>query len=325
MGGIVMDTASHLLLGVTLAGLAHVSPTVAENPLLAQAVMIGTVIGSHAPDFDTLVRMRGMATYIRYHRGITHSIPALFLWPAAISLPLVWAYGLQEHALTLYVWTWVAVVFHVFLDMLNSYGVQSIRPFSRKWVHLDVLAICEPPLLLLHAAAAIWWIGFAGDPARIFPAAYALTLMYIAVRAWQHRQLVRDVQDSLGVAGICHVTPSFHPFHWRFVVETEHCFYTGKIMDRRILLEEIYSKEKSNEIIQATMGSDGVRAFLGFAQRIHVTWKELHDGYEVKWSDVRFWYDRNLPFGVDVRLDRNLNVVTHKLGWRKKAWDPPFV
>jgi inner membrane protein len=321
----MMDTASHLLLGVTMGGLAHVSPAVAENPLLAQAVMIGTLIGSHAPDFDTLVRVRGITTYIRYHRGITHSIPALFLWPAAISLPLVWAYGLQNHALLLYVWTWVAVVFHVFLDMLNSYGVQCIRPFSRKWVHLDVLAIFEPPLFLLHAAATIWWYGFAGDPTRIFPAVYALTLLYIAVRAWQHRQLVRDVLDSLGVVGICHVTPSFHPFHWRFVVETEHCFYTGKIVYRRILLEEIYSKEKSNEIIQATMGIDGVRAFLGFAQRIHVTWKELHDGYEVKWSDVRFWYDRNLPFGVDVRLDRNLNVVTHKLGWRKKAWDPPFV
>ncbi|WP_289137969.1 hypothetical protein [uncultured Brevibacillus sp.] len=76
---------------------------------------------------------------------------------------------------------------------------------------------------------------------------------------------------------------------------------------------------------KATVGVDGVRTFLGFAQRIHVTWKESQDGYEVVWSDVRFCYNRKLPFGVDVRLDRDLNVVHHQLGWRKKAWAPPFV
>ncbi|WP_231506424.1 hypothetical protein [Paenibacillus sp. UNC451MF] len=45
----------------------------------------------------------------------------------------------------------------------------------------------------------------------------------------------------------------------------------------------------------------------------------------MKWRDVRFWYNHRLPFGVDVQLDRNLNVVDHSLGWWKKAWDPPFV
>jgi inner membrane protein len=320
-----MDTASHLLLGITLAGLAHVTPAIAENPALAQAVMIGTLIGSHAPDFDTAVRVRGISTYIRYHRGITHSIPALFIWPAVISLPVMWMYGLEDHGLLLYGWTWFAVVLHVLLDMLNSYGVQCIRPFSKKWVHFDILAIFEPFLFLLHGVAAVWWLAFGGQPQLLFPIVYGVSGLYIAVRAYQHRRLVRKVVGMLGVEGICHVTPSFHPFHWRFVVEAEDCFYTGKIDYSRILLEETYSKEKSNQIIQATMGVDGVRAFLGFAQRVHVTWKEIHDGYEVKWSDVRFWYDRKLPFGVDVQLDRNLNVVTHKLGWRKKAWDPPFV
>lgn len=75
-----MDTGSHLLLGVTLGGLAHLSPGVASDPVLAQAVMAATVIGSNAPDFDTVVRVKGQTTYIRYHRGVTHSIPALFLW-----------------------------------------------------------------------------------------------------------------------------------------------------------------------------------------------------------------------------------------------------
>lgn len=320
-----MDTGSHLLLGVTLAGLAHVTPVVAQDPALAHALMIATVVGSHAPDFDTVARLRGISFYIRFHRGITHSIPALFLWPIAISLPLAWAFGLIEHLGVLYLWTMLAVVFHVFLDMLNAYGVQCARPINRRWVHLDVLAIFEPFLFAVHAVAAVWWLAFGGEAQILFPAAYGITLLYIAVRAWQHMRLIRRVTTALDTSGVCHVIPSFHPFHWRFVVETEQFFYTGKIEYSHVMLEDLYPKQLSDAIIQATVGVDGVRAFLGFAQRIHVTWKEIQDGYEVTWSDVRFWYDRKLPFGVDVRLDRDLNVVNHRLGWRKKAWDPPFV
>ncbi|QQE73675.1 metal-dependent hydrolase [Brevibacillus composti] len=320
-----MDTGSHLLLGVTLGGLAHLSPGVAGDPALAQAVMIAAVVGSHAPDFDTVVRVRGATAYIRYHRGVTHSIPALFLWPGVIALAVAAGCGVWEQLGVLYLWSFAAVVFHVFLDMLNTYGVQCLRPFSRRWVHLDILAIFEPFLFVLHAAAVVWWLFFGGKPGTICAAAYLLSAGYIGLRACQHQWLIRQVQRQLGVAGICHVIPSFHPFLWRFVVETDRQFYTGKVEYGRVCLEDLYQKERESDIIRATMGVDGVRAFLGFAQRIHVTCKELQDGYEVIWSDVRFWYDSQLPFGVDVRLDRKLNVVSLKLGWRKKAWSPPFV
>lgn len=320
-----MDTGSHLLLGVTLAGLAHATGLVGNDTAVNQALMIATVVGSHAPDFDTAARLRGITSYIRFHRGVTHSIPALFLWPLVISLPLAWGFDVMGQLGLLYFWTWIAVVFHVFLDMLNAYGVQCIRPLNRRWVHMDVLAIFEPFLFALHSVAAVWWLAFGGEAAILFPAAYGVTLLYIGVRSWQHERLVKRVAAALETKGVCHVIPSFHPFHWRFVVETAEQFYTGKIEYAQVILQEVYPKQQRDDIIQATVGVDGVRAFLGFAQRIHVTWKECHDGYEVVWSDVRFWYNRKLPFGVDVRLDRELNVVHHRLGWRKKAWDPPFV
>lgn len=325
-----MDTASHLLFGATLAGLAQIDPAVGHNPALVQAVMAGTIIGSHAPDFDTFVRLKGYSAYIRHHRGITHSIPALFLWPAVIALPVAYGFHVSEHFFLLYVWIWLSVWFHVFLDMFNTYGVQSLRPFTRKWVHLDILAIFEPFLFVLHGfGLGMWWVSRT-DPGHMFAWIYGITLGYIGIRALHHQQLVDRVRKRLGLQqteGTCHVLPTFHWFHWRFVVETEHRFYTGKIEHRKIILDETYDKDReaNSQVIQATLDTDGVRAFLGFAQRIHVTCREIKDGYEVKWSDVRFWYNRQLPFGVDVQLDKNLNVVSHSLGWRKKMWDPPFV
>jgi inner membrane protein len=320
-----MDTVTHLMLGATLAGLSYVDPAVAHNANLAQAVLMGTLIGSHAPDLDSVIRVKGFASYIKFHRGITHSVPALFVWPAIITMLLGNGFGLLVHWPVLFIWTFLAVAFHVFLDTMNSYGVQSARPFSKQWVHWDILAIFEPFLFLLHGTGLMMWLWLGYDPARLFPWIYTITFGYISLRSYQHRILMKRVSKTIAGTRICHVFPGFRWFHWSFVAELEDCYYTGKIVYHKLFIEEVYPKEERNAIIRATMGVDGVRAFLGFAQRIHVTCKKVKDGYEVSWSDVRFFQNRKLPFGVDVRLDQDMKVVSQKLGWRKKAWEPPFV
>jgi len=46
-----MDTGTHFAMGIGLFGLAHLDPAVASHPVTAQAVLLGTVLGSQAPDF----------------------------------------------------------------------------------------------------------------------------------------------------------------------------------------------------------------------------------------------------------------------------------
>lgn len=320
-----MDTGSHLLFGVTLAGLAHVDPAIAQNPVLASAILTGTLIGSHAPDFDTVVRLKGFSSYVRFHRGVTHSVPALLIWPLIISLPIAFLFHVMDDWSTLYLWSFIAVFFHVFLDSLNLYGVQSLRPFTKEWIHLDILAIFEPFLFFIHLLGTMLWIVYGINPGVLFTYVYVITFGYIGIRYVQHDLLMKKAMKAVGIKGVCHVFPSFHWFHWKYVIETEDQFLTGKIEYDKVISEDTYRKDEKNPVIEATLKTDGVRAFLGFAQRIHVTYKELQDGYEVHWSDVRFWHNRHLAFGVDVHLDRDLNVVKQKFGWRKKVWELPFV
>ncbi|MEC0228379.1 metal-dependent hydrolase [Paenibacillus alba] len=331
-----MDTGSHLLFGVSLAGLACLEPAVVQNPDLAHAILAGTLIGSHAPDFDTLARLKGYATYLRVHRGITHSLPALFIWPVLISVPLAAMFGVWEHLISLYLWTFAAVVFHVFLDLFNVYGVQCFRPLSAKWFHLDTLCLYEPFLFALHTLGILVWLFVWGGSGgshigEMFGLIYGASFFYIAIRASQRKRLIESVKNELKLSdAICHLIPSLSWFHWQFVVEGDMRFYLGEIREGRIQVQEEYSKAEytnadTHPIVQATMGTDGVRAFLHFAQRIHVSWSEKSDGYEVQWRDVRFWYKRKLSFGVNVHLDRDMNVVSDTLGWDKKAWDPPYV
>lgn len=320
-----MDTGSHLLIGATLAGLAFLDPAVAQQSELAQAVLVGTLIGSHAPDFDTVTRLKGYAHYVRFHRGITHSLPAMLVWPALIAFPLAMAFGVMDSAASLYFWTMLAVMLHVVLDLFNAYGVQCLRPFSQKWHHLDILALYEPFLFVLHVAGLAVWMFAGAAPGPLFLTVYLLSFVYIAVRGFHHHAMVKKVYACLQQEGVCHVLPGLHWFRWQFVLETEDHFYTGKIRYGRVILQDIYRKGEQHPAAEATLGTDGVRAFLHFAQRVHVKILEKQDGYLVQWRDVRFWYDHKLPFGVDVKLDRNMKVLRESLGWTKKAWDPPYV
>lgn len=320
-----MDTGSHLLFGLTLAGLAYLDPAVSQNPEVAQAVMVGTLLGSHAPDFDTLVRLRGFSFYVRHHRGITHSIPALFIWPLMITLPLLYVFGMVEYWFVLYFWTFLSIFLHVFLDALNTYGVQCLRPIIKKWIHLDILNLFEPILFFLHAMGTVLWLFFHFDPISVFPAIYCISILYVIIRFIQHYFLIHKLMKMVGLPGTYHLFPSFHWFHWRFVVESEESFYVGTLEYGRVFVKDVISNEGKNPVIEATKSVDGVRAFLEFAQRVHVSCMKLQDGYEVQWSDVRFWYNHKLTFGVDIKLDQNLKVVSQHFGWRKKALEPPFV
>ncbi|CAH1196645.1 putative protein YfhP [Paenibacillus allorhizoplanae] len=331
-----MDTASHLLFGVSLAGLACLETVVTQQPALSHAILAGTLIGSHAPDLDAFARLRGYASYVRIHRGVTHSIPALLIWPLLISLPLAAVFGIWENFFHLFLWTFLAVLCHVGLDALNVYGVQCLRPFTKKWVHLDTLCLYDPFLFTLHAAGVILWFALWGGVAgshigEMFALIFAASLLYVCFQKSQRNKLIKHVYSELKIpTGVCHLVPSLSWFYWQFVFESDTSFYLGELRHGQVIVLEQYSKkdynkQQSHPIVKASMGTDGVRAFLQFAQHIYVSWKEKNGGYEVQWRDMRFWHKRKLSFGVDVHLDREMNVVSDRIGMDKKAWDPPFV
>lgn len=122
--------------GMGLAGLSFVDPAVASHGTLAGAVMVATVLASQAPDADTALRLKDNALYIRNHRGITHSLPFLLLWPALITLVIGPLFGFTDvHSLShIALWSFIGVAVHVFSDLFNTYGTQAARPFTEKWI-----------------------------------------------------------------------------------------------------------------------------------------------------------------------------------------------
>jgi len=323
-----MDTASHWLFGATLTGFAMTDPALGAHPERLAATMVALVVCSHAPDFDAIARLGGKSAYLRWHRGATHSIPAIFAWPTVVALPYLLAFGADAAAVHLYFWGLAAVAWHVALDATNGYGVQCLRPFTRRWVRLDALTIWDPFLFGLHAAAAALWALRAIEPFPWFPALYAITFGYVALRVRRQRMWRSRLRDAFRAQGACFVSPCLRWGKWAFLVESEDRYVTGFIQGGRFVATGHVEKGASVEAdprVEASRSTDAVRTFLDFAGHVHVGLRETPDGWVVRWSDARFYFGPRFPFGVDVRLDRGGNVVSATIGWNKKAWEGPYV
>ncbi|QHW34514.1 metal-dependent hydrolase [Paenibacillus rhizovicinus] len=324
-----MDTGSHLLFGVTLAGMSLAVPAVAAHSELQYAILAATLLGSHAPDFDSVMRLRGPSAYIRNHRGLTHSLPAPLAWAPLLGLPIAWLFGAGAWSGIVILWTLFAVCFHIVLDLFNAYGVQCLRPFTRKWLHLDVLCLFDPYLFAAHGAAALLWLFGYSQAVAVFEFVYAMTAAYLLWRIVVYRNVMAHISAHYKLDR-AHITmlPTFFGTAWQFVIDLGDEYMTGYFKHGRVneVTRLLKAKPESlAEAAKATMIAEGVRAFHHFSERIHVKVQEEVDGYLVTWSDVRFWHHRRLPFTAAVTLDRNLNVLTDQIGWNKKTWQPPFV
>lgn len=310
-----MDTGTHFAMGIGLFGLAHLDPAVASHPVTAQAVLLGTVLGSQAPDFDGLFRVKGGAAYIRQHRGLSHSFPMIFVWASLITFILSFTHA-GASLLSLWLWTLLAVAVHVLIDCFNSYGTQALRPLSRRWIAWDVLNIIDPFILIVHLAGFLLWWWTPLHPGALFAAIYSLIILYTAWRWRIHRNLVQKVAKQASQAKRISVIPTIRPSLWKLVVEEDGRIRFGEIHRRRIRWsDEIPDTDREHPAALASLEDPDIASFLYFSDYGHVQVQPFGDGYKVRWADVRYYHKKRFPFVAVAYLDHNLNVVSSYIGW----------
>ncbi|MFN8580433.1 MAG: metal-dependent hydrolase [Gemmatimonadaceae bacterium] len=149
-----MDNLCHSLAGAAIAqtGFAQRYP---RATILA-------VIGANIPDVDALVYVYGTSVQgVALRRGITHGVLAMILWPLLLTMIAV---ALERRKPTTQTVPWrlallvavLSVWSHPALDLLNTYGVRLLMPFSQRWFYGDTLFIVDPVLLALFGWG--WWV-----------------------------------------------------------------------------------------------------------------------------------------------------------------------
>ena len=142
-----MDNIAH-----TLAGLALAEAGLKRRTALGTATL---VIAANLPDVDALMLLVGDGPdALAFRRGWTHGPIAMVALPLLLAAAMVgWdrAFGDKpgrRHTPVntgwLIVLAMIGVLSHPLLDLLNTYGVRLLMPFSDRWFYGDALFIIDP-------------------------------------------------------------------------------------------------------------------------------------------------------------------------------------
>ncbi|TFJ91476.1 metal-dependent hydrolase [Lentibacillus salicampi] len=310
-----MDTGTHIVMGVAIGGLATLDPAVQHDPALFTTVLAGTIIGSHAPDFDTLLKLRNNAVYIRHHRGATHSIPAVLMWGVLIASIL--------HMIVpgvnfwhLWAWTALAVVIHVLVDIPNAYGTQAYRPFSNKWVAYGFINTFDPYIFLLHIGGIVAWL-LGANPGYTFLIVYAVIALYYVKRYMDKREIVRKIKDFYPNTKQIATSPTIKQNRWRVAITTTDYFYVGTVKDGHIEIVDQFEKVPlpDDKLFHVAVQDKNIAAFLSFSPVYRWEVNEYDYYTEIRFIDLRYRSNERYPFVAVVQIDRNKQILTSYTGW----------
>ncbi|MDZ5474559.1 metal-dependent hydrolase [Bacillus sp. 31A1R] len=310
-----MDTGTHVVMGLALGGLATLDPVVASSPATVTSVMIATLVGSQAPDIDTVLKLRNNAVYIRNHRGITHSIPAVLLWPLGI-VAVIYPFFPDANLLHLWIWTFVAVFLHVFVDIFNAYGTQALRPFSSKWVALGIINTFDPYIFGIHVVGIVIW-AFGGHPGYTFLAIYIILIGYYIYRYLTQKAVLRAVKKLIPDATEIIIAPTMKFHQWRIAVMNPNQFFVGRANNNKVRILDQFKRVPVPEtpVLKAAKKDKNLSAFLSFSPVYRWEIDDYEDFYEVRFIDLRYRSNGHYPFVAVVQLDRDLNILSSYTGW----------
>jgi inner membrane protein len=310
-----LDTGTHVVMGIALGGIATLDPVVGVNNSTAYAVMLGTIIGSQAPDLDTILKLRNNAKYIRNHRGITHSIPAVFIWSFLIT-GLIILFVPDSNLLHLWLWTFSAIALHVFVDIFNAYGTQALRPFTKKWIALGIINTFDPFIFIAHLIGIAIWV-FGAHAGYTFLTVYIILMGYYVIRFSMQRRIIHRLHKLLPDIEQVIISPTMRFRHWHLAIMTNTRFHVARSINGEIILQDEFERVPvpQTNVIRAAEKDDNISAFLSFSPVYRWEVDEFTDHYEVRFIDLRYRSKGYYPFVAIVQLDHDLNIVSSYTGW----------
>ncbi|WP_210611147.1 metal-dependent hydrolase [Priestia flexa] len=310
-----MDTGTHIAMGIAIGALATLDPVVASSSVTTEAVMIGVIAGSLAPDLDTILKLKNNAHYIRNHRGITHSIPAVALWPLLI-IVIVSLFFPNANLFHLWIWTFAAVIIHVFVDVFNAYGTQALRPFTDKWIALGVINTFDYFIFSVHVVAIlIWFLGM--SPGPTFITMYSIIALYYVWRFYMRHQIAKKIREKFPDVVKMNISPTIRFTHWHLAITTKESFHVGRAVGQKIFIYDTFKKVPipESDVIDVAKRDENLAAFLSFSPIYRWEVDEYSDHIEVRFIDLRYRSKDYYPFVAVVQLDYDLNIICSYTGW----------
>jgi inner membrane protein len=293
------------------------------------------ILGANAPDIDLVARLKDSATYLHYHRGITHSFLGITVLTIILSGLMYWMGkrvrprpDLSLNGRWLVLAAFLGTASHLLLDFTNSYGVRLFLPFSARWHAWDIMFIFDPLLLVLLALGmGVPWVlrlvseeVGAGKPRLMRGAIFSLCAMTLlwGVRDVAHRRAL-NILDSRTYFGqnpqrLGAFPSPGNPFAWTGVVETEASFLVLRVNlldpDNPPETVRTFNKPEPSPALEAATQTRTGRIFMDFARFPWGKVDESHEGFQVSLCDLRFYRssEQSRNFLAEIELDKKFET-----------------
>lgn len=313
-----MDPLTHGLAGAVIARAGF-------SKSLGKWGLITGVLAALSPDADYILRFFGEEIFLRYHRGITHS---LILLPVYSLFGAILFQRLSRTAkfLPLYLLCFFSLLSHILLDLITSFGTMALVPVTDRRLTWDLVFIIDlyfTGILLIPLVLGHFMKRYRRGLGIV---SLCLLFLYTGLCILNHRQAL-SIADRLakaeGVtpASVAALPQPFSPFKWALLIDTGEILYQSFIVmdikgnDRQDKINMIWKKWPDSPWVQKARTLPGVEFYLWFARFPVAIVEEIPNGHHrVEFADLRFDALRGrIPFTHRVEFNEEGLLISEKL------------
>ena len=285
-----MDNLCHTLVGAALGEAGLKRTTAYGNATL--------MIASNLPDVDVLVFATSTPS-VTFRRGWTHGVLADVVLPLALTAIVVAVARRRGRTdvrpRSILLLSYLGVLVHVAMDLLNNYGVRLLMPFSQHWFYGDVLFIIDPWLWILLGAGI--WLARSRHSAKPARASLVLSAVYVLAMIVSSRAARMEIVDRWQqvegrppqalMVGPMPITP----LRRQVIIDAGDRYETGTFtwQPRDVRFDSgAVPKNSSDPRVAVAREAPNIRAFLVWSRFPFWTLEPVPGGTRVTVGDMRF-------------------------------------
>jgi inner membrane protein len=321
-----MEPVTHALVSIALgrAGLNKMAR--AATPML--------LVSGLAADIDWVTRLGGASAFLRGHRTATHSLAGSAVIVAAVAA-MAWLLGLKIPKFAVGWRRAIAICAggagtHLLLDLLNSYGVKLLWPFSAKWYAWDLAYSVDSWILFFLLAGLLLPELFrlvheeiGSKPERHGRrrgaiVGLACVVLLVGGRALAHERAVALLASREYRGETPRLAAAFprlsNPLLWSGVVETDNAVFNLEVSlvpGLRFDPESAnaHYKPQPSLTLKNAVESPAAMAFLSFARFPLASVQPKDEGFQVRLQDMRFAAEPAGRRGIVAVIQQNAQSV----------------
>lgn len=292
-----MDPITHALSGLAIHQIGF-------KRKIALFVLVFSAV---APDLDYITRLWGADVFLRHHRGITHGILALFAFPLIMGI----IFRNKGGFLYYYFLSFIAYGSHLFLDLVNPYGIRILSPLDWNLYSLDLVFIIDPFITGGLLLCIIMGMMNKKRAPLIAICMIVLIVAYIGGRAHLQSEAEKFLKTKID-ANIYRLYPlPIDPLRWWFIAKSGSDIEVGAVdlFTRSVHIKDRYRLDKKSPAIVKSKKDRVVQNFLHFARFPYAEVKTEGGRTIVRWKELSFSFLPGERFTATVIMDKDGQVI----------------